>query len=51
MTKEKTIELAAFFAEFEQKMIKKNRFKIAHFSNKQMVKCCHVYLEMKGVKA
>ncbi|AMK72382.1 MULTISPECIES: hypothetical protein [Bacillus] len=42
------LKLAAFFAEFEQKMIKKNRLKVANFSNRQMVRQCHVYLELKG---
>ncbi|GLZ63719.1 hypothetical protein [Bacillus amyloliquefaciens] len=44
------LKLAAFFAEFEQKMIKKNRLKIANFSNRHMVRQCHVYLELKGFK-
>ncbi|RPK06541.1 hypothetical protein BSBH6_00164 [Bacillus subtilis] len=42
------LKLAAFFAEFEQKMIRKNRLKVANFSNRQMVRQCHVYLELKG---
>ncbi|MGM0747117.1 MAG: hypothetical protein ACQEUS_04465 [Bacillota bacterium] len=50
MQKEKAIELAALFAEFEQKMIKKNRLKVANFCNRQMVRQCHIYLELKGVK-
>ncbi|MCY8913171.1 hypothetical protein MOE47_09700 [Bacillus atrophaeus] len=44
------LKLAAFFAEFEQKMIKKNRLKVPNFSNRQMVGQCHVYLELKGFK-
>ncbi|WP_340640630.1 hypothetical protein [Bacillus atrophaeus] len=44
------LKLAAFFAEFEQKMIKKNRLKVANFCNRQMVRQCHIYLELKGVK-
>ncbi|MGD7061042.1 hypothetical protein ACQCU3_05990 [Bacillus altitudinis] len=51
MTKEKAIELAAFFAEFEQKMIQRRRTKVADFSKKQMIKWCHVYLEMKGARS
>ncbi|KIN28629.1 hypothetical protein ACTOTM_12675 [Bacillus subtilis] len=46
----RALEIAAFFAEFEQKMIKKNRLKTAQFSNKQMIRFCRVYLKMKGVK-
>ncbi|MDP8525490.1 hypothetical protein ACFVIX_16590 [Bacillus subtilis] len=44
MTKEKAIELAAFFAEFEQKMRKLNKLKIADFSHNQMLKYCRAYL-------
>ncbi|MBU8727818.1 MULTISPECIES: hypothetical protein [Bacillus] len=51
MTIEKVIELAAFFAEFEQKMIRKKRTKVANFSKKQMIKWCHVYLKMKGAQS
>ncbi|WOO43772.1 hypothetical protein RY820_10980 [Bacillus subtilis] len=40
------LKLAAFFAEFEQKMLKQNRLNIADFSNKQMIKYCHSYLEL-----
>ncbi|MFC8958377.1 hypothetical protein ACFTXL_01665 [Bacillus subtilis] len=44
MQREKAIELAAFFAEFEQKMRKMNRSKIADFSHNQMLKYCRAYL-------
>ncbi|WP_258729685.1 hypothetical protein [Bacillus atrophaeus] len=47
MQKEKAIELAAFFAEFEQKMQKLNRPKIADFSYNQMLKYCRAYLNAR----
>ncbi|MED1226922.1 hypothetical protein P4T89_04700 [Bacillus nakamurai] len=44
MRKEKALKLAAFFAEFEQLMIKKNRPHIGNYCKEQMVKYCAVYL-------
>ncbi|MEC1755664.1 hypothetical protein [Bacillus mojavensis] len=38
------LKLAAFFAEFEQKMRKMNKPKIADFSHNQMLKYCRAYL-------
>ncbi|ARW39028.1 hypothetical protein [Bacillus amyloliquefaciens] len=42
--KEKALDLAAFFAEFEQGMKKMNRPKIAEFSRKQMIKYLKTYV-------
>ncbi|MED4822233.1 hypothetical protein P9654_20810 [Bacillus atrophaeus] len=47
MRKEKALDLAAFFAEFEQLMIKKNRPFIGCYCRKQMVKYCAVYLNVE----
>ncbi|ADF59166.1 MULTISPECIES: hypothetical protein [Bacillus subtilis group] len=48
MRKEKALDLAAFFAEFEQMMIKKNRPLISDYCRKKMVKYCAVYLNVEG---
>ncbi|ASB66402.1 hypothetical protein NNG64_13320 [Bacillus siamensis] len=43
MKKGKVLDLAAFFAEYEVRMKKMNRPKIAEFSRKQMIKYLKTY--------
>ncbi|MCC2531987.1 hypothetical protein LKL13_10585 [Bacillus velezensis] len=44
MQKAKALDLAAFFAEYEIRMKKMNRPKIAEFSRKQMIKYSRTYV-------
>lgn len=44
MKKGKVLDLAAFFAEYEVRMKKMNRPKIAEFSRKQMIKYLKTYV-------
>ncbi|MGU9966406.1 MULTISPECIES: hypothetical protein [Bacillus amyloliquefaciens group] len=44
MKKVKVLDLAAFFAEYEVRMKKMNRPKIAEFSRRQMIKYSRAYV-------
>ncbi|WP_162837045.1 hypothetical protein [Bacillus altitudinis] len=48
MNKQKALEIAIFFAEFQQKMIQQNRIEIARFSNKKMIEYSALYLRLSN---